>query len=83
MNTKDAQRDQLAAALRRPTRPAPKVKKTTTRLTLDLDDDLHRRLSTWAAQNGIKMAKVARPLFERLMADDELAAEILREARAS
>lgn len=87
----DAQRDRMAAALRRAPadqdRPAsaaagalpPRTKPV--RFSLDLAPDLHRRLKLWAVEADASVVDVLRILADRMLDDPDLADQVRRDLR--
>lgn len=55
--------------------PTPK----TVRITIDLDQELHREIKRWAVDEDAKLAEVSRALFRRLLEHPPTAAAVRRE----
>jgi len=51
------------------------------RLTIDITEDLYRQLKGRAASEGVTMAQLLRPLIQRLLDDEDLAADVVKAAR--
>lgn len=60
---------------------APRVKPV--RITVDLAPDLHNQLKVWSAQENVKLSEVVRALSSRMLADQDLAAQIRADIRKS